>query len=189
MGHPQWEQCTQRSLKAGHPPPAGRSLRSGHPPARKVGAGERQGDMTQVDLFPWWLILIFAVWAAVGPLVGIVIGHYLTRSWQRRQWIADNRKEEYRKVLSGLNRLNTLLVKQHLNGRVDVEEIKPAMDEVSVALNTSLFITDFLEESKVAGDVLDYAKKLVQGGSFEDYQANYWKAIHQIIASAKKHTQ
>jgi hypothetical protein len=140
--------------------------------------------MTQVDLFPWWLILIFAVWAAVGPLVGIVIGHYLTRSWQRSQWIADNRKEEYRKVLSGLNRLNMLLVKQHLNGHVDVGEIKPAMEEVSVALNTSLFITDFL-----AGDVLDDAKKLVQGGSFEDYQANYWKAIHQIIASAKKHTQ
>jgi len=39
----------------------------------------------------------------VGALAGIVIGHFLTRSSQHRQWIRDNRKQEYRELLSSIS--------------------------------------------------------------------------------------
>jgi len=42
------------------------------------------------------------VWAAVGPLIGIALGHFLTRSWQHQQWLLDRRKEEWRELLTAL---------------------------------------------------------------------------------------
>jgi hypothetical protein len=62
--------------------------------------------MQEVALFPLWVTVFLTIWAPVGPLVGILVGHYLTRSWERRQWIADNQKEEYKKLLGGFNRLS-----------------------------------------------------------------------------------
>jgi hypothetical protein len=38
-----------------------------------------------------------------GALVGIVIGHFPTRSSQHEQWRRDNRKQEYRELLSCLS--------------------------------------------------------------------------------------
>jgi hypothetical protein len=132
------------------------------------------------------LTIILGIWGALAPLTGIFIGHWLTKCWQREQWIADNQKEEYRRVLAGLNRLNMVLAQQHLDRNVDEQEIKQATEEITIALNTSLFITDFLEESKVADDVLKALRKRGQGGSFEDYYDEYWKAVNLIIAAAKK---
>jgi|SRR6266436_4258875 len=142
--------------------------------------------MNEIPLFPWWLIVGLAVWAAIGPLAGIVIGHYLVRSWQRRQWIADNRKDEYRKILGALNRLNMAFSQQHSTGVADSREIKEAMEEIAIAFNTCLFITYFLEKSKVASNVLDAVRILGEGGSFADYHKEYWKAVNLIMASVKK---
>jgi hypothetical protein len=142
--------------------------------------------MHEIPLFPWWVTLVLTIWASVGPLVGILIGHYLGKSWQRRQWIADNQKEEYRRLLRALNGLNVKLVQEHCNGIVNEQEIKEAAEEITEALNTSLFITEFLTKSKVAGDVLDAVKKLGAGGSFDDYHKEYWKAVNLIVAAAKK---
>ena len=143
--------------------------------------------MQEVPLLPWWFTLSLAVWAAIGPLAGILIGHYLTRSWQREQRIADDRKAEYRRLLAALNQLNMILVDAHTFGQFNIEQIKPAVDEVSLSFNTSLFLMEFLTQSKIAGDVLDAVTKLIKGGDIEDYNAKYWEAVNLIMADAKKH--
>ena len=79
-----------------------------------------------------------------------------------------------------------VLTQQYCNGNVAAQEVKQATEEITVAFNTSLFITDFLEKSKVAGDVLNAVKHLGQGGGFGDYHEEYWKAVNMIIAAAKK---
>jgi hypothetical protein len=48
------------------------------------------------------LTLFYGIWSALGPLAGILIGYFLTRSWQREQWMRDRKKEEYRELLTGL---------------------------------------------------------------------------------------
>jgi hypothetical protein len=40
-----------------------------------------------------------------GALSGIVIGHFLTRSSQHKQWIRDRRLEEYKMVLAAVNEM------------------------------------------------------------------------------------
>lgn len=46
---------------------------------------------------------LYAIWAAVGPLVGVIIGGILAAWWQRRHWILDNKKVEYRELLDALH--------------------------------------------------------------------------------------
>jgi phosphoribosylaminoimidazole-succinocarboxamide synthase len=48
------------------------------------------------------LTAILAVWAAIGPMTGIVLGHFLTRSLEEKRWHLDNRTQEYRELLSSL---------------------------------------------------------------------------------------
>jgi hypothetical protein len=116
----------------------------------------------------------------------VFVGSWLTGRAKRREWIADNQKEEYRKVLASLTRLNMILVDRHFTGTMDLQETKRAMEETSLAFNTSLFISDFLAETKVGGDVLDASKAFISGGSFDEYHEKYWKAVNLILSSAKK---
>ena len=61
----------------------------------------------------------FAIWAAVGPLVGVVVGGFLTAWWQRRQWILDNKAREYREALDALEAYRRSLL-NHLATRAYV---------------------------------------------------------------------
>ena len=42
------------------------------------------------------------IWVMVGPLVGVMLGALLGRSWDQRKWLNDNRKEEYRELMTAL---------------------------------------------------------------------------------------
>lgn len=57
-----------------------------------------------------------AIWAALGPLVGVCIGAYLAKRWQRDQWIADNKRSEYRKLLTTLAKTFTSILELHTSG-------------------------------------------------------------------------
>jgi hypothetical protein len=35
--------------------------------------------------------------------VGLLVGHFLLRSWQREQWLLDSRKAEFRELMSALS--------------------------------------------------------------------------------------
>src|ERR1700733_1978487 len=47
--------------------------------------------------------LIVSAVGISGALAGIVIGHFLTRSSQHKQWLRDNRKEEFRELISAMS--------------------------------------------------------------------------------------
>lgn len=42
-------------------------------------------------------------WSIIGPLVGLLIGAWLSRSWQRKQWVLEGKKAEYRELISTLS--------------------------------------------------------------------------------------
>ncbi len=48
------------------------------------------------------LTLALVLWGVIAPLVGILVGHFLTRAWQRAQWLQDKRNEEWRELLTAL---------------------------------------------------------------------------------------
>jgi hypothetical protein len=53
-------------------------------------------DMTQVTLY-------LALWGAIGPLVGLVIGAFLQARAQHQQWRRDNIRQECRELLGQLS--------------------------------------------------------------------------------------
>ncbi len=42
--------------------------------------------------------LLGKTWGVVGPLVGVVIGAWLARSWQRKHWLLESKKAEFREL-------------------------------------------------------------------------------------------
>jgi hypothetical protein len=50
------------------------------------------------------------VWAIAGPLVGVLVGAYLTTRTQRKHWILDNRRSEFRKLLTTLTKAYSTIV-------------------------------------------------------------------------------
>ena len=68
-------------------------------------------------MLAYWLHQIAAhfyqVWAVVGPLVGVVIGAWLTARWQRKKRILDNKTSEYRGILDALNSYRFVLTEYY----------------------------------------------------------------------------
>ena len=56
--------------------------------------------------------LLAKFWAAAGPLVGVLLGALLGRSWDRRKWLNDNRKEEYRELITALTDAAVALIER-----------------------------------------------------------------------------
>ncbi len=45
--------------------------------------------------------VVMAIWTAVGPLVGVFVGAYIANRNQRKHWVGNCKKEEYRELYSG----------------------------------------------------------------------------------------
>jgi hypothetical protein len=48
------------------------------------------------------ITLVVAVVGITGTLGGVVLGQWMSRSWQREQWLLDNRKQEFHELVSAL---------------------------------------------------------------------------------------
>jgi hypothetical protein len=73
-----------------------------------------------------WATIILAIWGAVGPLVGIYIGHQLLRDQHRRQWLADNKIQEWREVITTLQRSLVTIVQYDATKDLSTVEEKAA---------------------------------------------------------------
>ena len=112
------------------------------------------------------LTTILALWAAIGPLVGIVVGHVLTRSWQRTQWHLDNRTQEYRELLGSLTS-TYMLMSRFKSGALDRDEFyrleRLKMESFQV-LRDRILIAD---ELKSADILTEWAE------AFHNFEANH----------------
>lgn len=140
--------------------------------------------MQEVTIMPWWLTVFLAIWAALGPFAGVLIGAYLTRRSQREQWVADNKRQEFKSLLRAMTRLNSQVVKL---GRMPSEEDETGdAESVVMVAETSLFISDFLRKSKVIGQLLEALKALAYDGDVKAFVVQYHKNADIIRAAAKE---
>jgi hypothetical protein len=84
--------------------------------------------------------LYLALWGAIGPLVGIIAGHFLTRSSQHIQRVRDNRKQEYRELLTALTAAYMHILQYEGSGE-DVR-FSPVGNEAFRMLQDRIFIAD-----------------------------------------------
>ncbi|MGC1187778.1 MAG: hypothetical protein WA871_10330 [Candidatus Acidiferrales bacterium] len=86
-------------------------------------------------------------WNVTGPLVGVVIGALLARSWDRRKWLDDNRASESRELL----RIFTLTIHHLFSAQHSLEA------------NLS---TQFAAERELANDTYNESLRVLQDRIF-----------------------
>lgn len=145
--------------------------------------------MNEVPLFPWWLALAFAIWAAVGPLVGLVAGHFLARPWQKKQWRLDNETQEYRELLDALSGAYLSLAKTELLPGTDRVKSTPEPSETEDAayrlLNDRIFIASKLRGENVLEQWTTACKRFAVGqDTFTEFSNKYTIIQNTIIRLA-----
>lgn len=85
-----------------------------------------------------------SVWLAIGSLVGVIVGAWLTRSWDREKWIKDNRKQECKELLAAISKAATLLFASRMVRDVDVASRDAFLESLKV-FSQSIFIARDVE--------------------------------------------
>jgi hypothetical protein len=104
----------------------------------------------------WAIALV--LWGAIAPLVGILVGHFLSRSWQREQWFRDKRYEDYQAVLSAIVAAYTAIVRVDMASTTSL--FKPEMAEEVEVIKADSFRV--LRDRIFIADELDLAGILVE---------------------------
>jgi hypothetical protein len=91
--------------------------------------------------------------AASFGVAGALLGHYLTRSWQREQWRIDRRTEEYRELVSALSAVFTNM--QRFGGGGGDREFHMKLLQVNVdafrVIRDRIFIASEIAEADILG--------------------------------------
>jgi hypothetical protein len=71
-------------------------------------------------------ILLGTIWCVVGPLVGVVIGIWLARCWQRKHRLLESKRTEYRELCpEDWEKLRDVLVKMSRRELAILNESSP----------------------------------------------------------------
>jgi hypothetical protein len=105
-----------------------------------------------MDIFVWSTIVL-SIWSAVGSLVGVWFGGHIAQRSQREHWVADNKRQEYRDLLTDITDAYLLVMRNSAPMvAYSPEEQKERDDAERKSLETvrnRLFINDALEREKI----------------------------------------
>jgi hypothetical protein len=109
-------------------------------------------------------------WSAVGPLVGVLIGAWLARAWDREKWEKENRKEECRELIKTITHAATLRLVVG-RGTSEAQAYSAYLDSLKT-IHDRVFIAADLERHKLldswAHAVADFGAGAIDAGAFSD---------------------
>jgi hypothetical protein len=148
--------------------------------------------MNEVPLMPLWLTLTLTIWAAIGPIVGLLAGHLLSRSSQRKHWIADCKKQEYGELLRALMRHHFLL-EDYLGspgpmvGELE-RRIKEREEEAAIVIKNRMFLRRQIESLGIyerwGRSIKEFRKTqdvATFSGSFDELQKAIWNEVKKDL--------
>lgn len=138
--------------------------------------------------------LIVAALGIVGTLGGIIVGHFLTRSWQREQWLLDCRKQEFKEVASAMSHFTIEHLSYVTSQGTALAQPKQAyvdsMKAVSCVLADRIFIASDLESAKIPSRFLQIMEKFIEAGEEFDDPADEMSALlKEVVELAKKESE
>lgn len=132
---------------------------------------------------------VWGAWSVVGPLVGVLIGAYITNRNQHKHWVADSKKTEYRELLSTLTRAySTIVYIGSQTTRTGVEEQKSEqlrLESLNV-ISDRIFIAKEVKElhvSEVWGIAL---MKFEQSRDWDEFGKTFDRISKGIVARAEQ---
>jgi len=139
------------------------------------------------------ITLVLACWAAIGPLLGIAIGQYLTKSWQREQWTLDNKKQEYRELLAILTRSYGTIIRLQAPGAVrsgdEEKELHTAHLDALAVMRDRLFIGRSPMLLTIFKLWTDATEEYGNTGEFLPFRNNYNNIHASVLGAADRELQ
>lgn len=130
------------------------------------------------------------IWGYIGPLVGLYAGSLLTKSAQRKQWLLDRRKEEYRELLSAMTHatieLQTFLASKGSGNEQPIALWLDAYKAAARIVADRIYIAEDLEKADIAIRYLNAAEKLRQSGDAEDGCDEVALVLDEVLKLARK---
>lgn len=133
--------------------------------------------------------VVVGIWAVVGPLVGILIGAYIANRNQRKNWIADNKKQEFRELLSALVEASSSLIAFYTPMALHGPEDQRACDRVEKKSVEVIMDRIFIAREVKELDLLKRwtkALSLVRGTDHLTFSDEFVKISSDITAAALK---
>jgi hypothetical protein len=135
-----------------------------------------------------WLPLI----GALSGLLGVILGTYLTRSWQREQWLLDSKKAEYRELISVLSQAAHCILNNspHLQlpnplGSFKSGEQERLSDEAAdrghVTIADRIFIADTIAREKISERWVAVLKE-----KRIDKFWDAWEELHRLLLKVSR---
>ncbi len=109
--------------------------------------------MCTVDVQAW--SVVSKVWATLGPLVGVLVGAYLARSWDQRRWFLNNRKEEYRELLATLTAISSRYLEVRGHGGLNAinpdeqRELNAARGDGGRIILSRIFVSERIHQGEI----------------------------------------
>src|SRR5271168_4199164 len=102
------------------------------------------GGAYNLRIMNWPIVGGYAknVWAVAGPLVGVLIGAYISNRNQRKQWIADHKRVEYQTLLSAMTDAFGELLHLQNKGILTMDDSNRIHMKVHNAISNCIFISD-----------------------------------------------
>jgi hypothetical protein len=141
---------------------------------------------------------VYAAWAAVGPLVGVIIGAWLAARWQTKKWILDNKVAEYRSILDALNDYRFVLTEYYALYKFAMVAVPAqkkydddiafakAQSAVSNAFADRIFIRAGVERSGARNEWRALAAKLLADKSTSDELLKMIDVVHAKLVKASQ---
>jgi hypothetical protein len=141
---------------------------------------------------PLWVTIALTIWGVIGPFAGLLAGHLLSQSSQRKHWIADCKKQEYGELLRALM-LHHFSLEGYLGSPgpmvTQVErEIKEREEEATIVIKNRIFLRKQIEHLKVYEKWAKAVKEFRSSRdvptfseAFNDIQSMIWHEVERDL--------
>jgi len=135
--------------------------------------------------------IALGIWGAIGPLLGILLGQFLTRSWQQQQWLLDQRKEEWRELLTTLTASFATICKltgpMMVLGPDDMRELDEAQTVAQTTIRDRIFIAKEVKELEIYKLWSTAARQFERDMTYIPFAEQYALINAKIVGAATKH--
>jgi hypothetical protein len=94
-------------------------------------------------------------WGVISPLIGIIVGHVLSRSWQLKQWQMERRWQDYQAVMTAITSAYMAILRldnAHLHTRELADEVDAIKHDSFRVIRDRIAIADELERGSILAD-------------------------------------
>ena len=144
-----------------------------------------------MNQFVSWLVCHSrGVWSVAGPLVGVLIGAYAANRNQRKHWIADSKKQEYRELLTALTRAFGTMLELRGTGIVALgpedQRAYGAMETQALqTIRHRLFIADEVKQMDLLNRWADATRDFDNTHNPRIFATAFGKIVDSVTTSAK----